>query len=64
MVKKNCRKFQLDEQGARTLQTTDSQTTDGRAIAYRSLKTRLFNDADFTVVITITEQFLILLPLA
>jgi len=34
MAKKNCGKFQPTGQGARMLQTTDSQTTDGTAIAY------------------------------
>ena len=34
MPQKYCRKFEPPEQGARTLQTTDRQTTDGRAIAY------------------------------
>jgi len=33
MPKKYCRKFEPPESGARTLQTTDRQTTDGRATA-------------------------------
>ena len=41
MTKKHCRNFQPTEYGARTLQTTDKQTTDGRAyikVSSRSLK--------------------------
>ena len=34
MAQKHCRKFQAAELGARTLKTTDRQTTDGRATAY------------------------------
>ena len=34
MPQKYCRKSEPPEYGARTLQTDDRQTTDGRAIAY------------------------------
>jgi len=34
MAQKHCRKFHAAELGARTIQTTDRQTTDGRATAY------------------------------
>jgi len=47
MAKKHCRKFQPAEQGARTLQTDDRQTTDGRQhianvnVSSRSLKMQI-----------------------